>query len=108
MLPLSGSLFQPGSRRRDRSRPYRPFAYTLSSSPWSLRTDPETTVAYSRMGRKDLLSIHAGTVEPITPIGLIDGTGAEIEVAQGAVLGDVFAVGPKVCADCVVRVGKVH
>jgi len=60
------------------------------------------------MGRQDLLSIHAGIIDPVTSISLIDRTCAEIDIAQRAILGDGPAVSPKVCADRVVGVGKVH
>jgi len=71
-------------------------------------TDPETTVAYSRMGRQDLLSIYAGIIDPVTSISLIDDTRAEIDITQRAILGDGPAVSPKVCADRVVSIRKVH
>ena len=60
------------------------------------------------MGRQDLLSIHAGIIDPVTSISLIDGTRAEIDIAQRAILGDIPAVGSKICADREVGVGKVH
>ncbi len=60
------------------------------------------------MGRQDLLSIHAGIIDPVTSISLIDDTRAEIDITQRAILGDGPAVSPKVCADRVVSVGKVH
>ncbi len=51
--------------------------------------------------------MHAGT-DPVSSISLIDRTRAEIDVAQGAILGDLLAVSPKVCADRVVSVGNVR
>jgi hypothetical protein len=50
---------------------------------------------------------HAST-NPVWSIGFIDGTCAEVDVAQGAILSDLLAVSPEVCADRVVRVGSVH
>ena len=59
------------------------------------------------MGWLELLCVHACT-KPVTPISLIDRTSAEIEVAQGAILGDLLAVGSEVCALCMVGGGNVH
>ena len=74
----------------------------------SLRTDPEMTVAYSKMGRRDSLVASAAITYPVTSIGLIDGPSTEIEIAQGAILGNVPAAGSKVCALRVGGVGNVH
>src|SRR5438093_11479566 len=60
------------------------------------------------MGRQDLLSIHAGIIDPVTSISLIDGTRAEIDIAQRAIMGDAPAVGSKVCADGGAGVGESH
>jgi hypothetical protein len=48
------------------------------------------------------------STNPVRSIGFIDGTCAEIDVAQGTILGDLLATSPEVCADRVVRVGNVH
>jgi hypothetical protein len=66
------------------------------------------TVAYSKMGRQNSLVACAAITYPVTSVGLIDGPSAVIEVAQGAILGDVLTVGSKVCALRVVGIRNVH
>jgi hypothetical protein len=59
-------------------------------------------------GKESSLSVHASAADPVAPIGLVNGTGTEKNVAQGTILGNALAVRPKVSAYGVVRVGEVH
>lgn len=65
------------------------------------------TLPYSKMGRRNSLEASAAITYPETSIGLIDGPGAEMEVAQ-ATLRDLPAVGSKVRALRMVGGGNVH